>query len=183
MFLRKFETEGSRQRTFSRTRDQRVRHPSMGLDESWTDSDGKMRRPSIMRSNNSNSLAALQRKMRQFEPTYKMEPDEKPDVKSIKLILTETLQARFKDVSYESFQKSPTMNLARTNNEIHRKVKVMCPPRYRYIIELCCLENANQEFSMSSSFLWNKKLDSFTVAEFKNTSLIAVAVCHLIYTE
>ena len=72
--------------------DLKIPHPLTALEDSNTDSDGRSRRASMMRSNNANSMAALQRKLRRYEPTYKMQPDEKPDLASIKLVLLETLK-------------------------------------------------------------------------------------------
>ena len=51
------------------------------------------RRASIFRSNGP-GMADFRKKMRKVEPTYKLKPDERPDLASIRLVMAETLQSK-----------------------------------------------------------------------------------------
>jgi hypothetical protein len=58
---------------------------------------------------------------RKYEPTYKMEPDTKPNVADLKLILKETVQQCSEKINWQEFHK--TKALLRLNNLLHRKLK------------------------------------------------------------
>lgn len=84
-------------------------------------------------------------------------------------------------INYEYFGQEHS--LVKMNNEMHRKIKAIMPARYRFIIQLSCIENDNQDVSMCSIYLWNDKLDTYVTSKFTNSALIIIAVCHLIYME
>ena len=44
--------------------------------------------------NGGGGMAEFRKKMRSYEPTYKLEPDERPDQGSIKLVLLETIESK-----------------------------------------------------------------------------------------
>lgn len=46
-------------------------------------------------------------------------------------------------INYEYFGQEHS--LVKMNNEMHRKIKAIMPARYRFIIQLSCIENDNQE--------------------------------------
>ena len=123
-----------------------------------------------------------------------------------------SFSVKYGNLTYEAAMKE-RHGLSRFTNELHKKIKVMCPKRYRFILqenfqkkkstlqkkqktfmnttiyihnlflkinEVSIVQNENQDFAMSSNFLWNSEYDTFTSESFMNPSLIAVACCHFI---
>merc|ERR1712233_248337 len=116
------------------------------------------------------------------EPTFKMVPDSTPDLRLIKAIFFDSMKARCGSRSYKALS-ADGRTLMRINNEIHRKVKNILPERYRFILQLSLVEDYNQDFSLSSSFLWDDRFDTYVTAEFRTNTFILVTVCHLVYME
>ncbi|CAG5099808.1 Oidioi.mRNA.OKI2018_I69.XSR.g16696.t1.cds [Oikopleura dioica] len=62
-----------------------------------------------------------------YEPTYKLLPDEKPNLEVIRFVLTSVLK-NVPTVIDTSF-------VTKITSEIHDRVKLMMPKRYRFIIQ------------------------------------------------
>ncbi|CBY11540.1 unnamed protein product [Oikopleura dioica] len=110
-----------------------------------------------------------------------MEPDKKPNVADLKLILRETVQQCSEKINWQEFHK--TKALLRLNNLLHRKLKTMMPNRYRFVLQVMAFQPDEQDTKLSSSFLWNGAHDSYLTYKFEKFDLTVVAILHLIYTE
>ncbi|CAG5080351.1 Oidioi.mRNA.OKI2018_I69.PAR.g9550.t1.cds [Oikopleura dioica] len=116
-----------------------------------------------------------------YEPTYKMDPDDKPDIASMKLILEETVLQCSEKITWPEFHK--TKALLRLNNLLHRKIKAMMPKRYRFVLQVMAFEPDQQDAKLCSSFLWNGEHDTYLTYKFEKFDLTVVSILHLIYIE
>jgi len=135
-------------------------------------------------SRNSTVGLDLSRPRQNLENTYRIEPIGLPDISEINQIMVDVLATTLESVEYDY----PIVhNLIKAiNTEIHRRVKRILRDqarRHAMIIQVYCVENAGQDFSISSKWLWSEKYDNHTTAKYETSSLSAVAICHVIYTE
>jgi len=133
-------------------------------------------------TNGSNLLNNLKR-IRKFENTYQMEPSTgKPNRKTIKLLMSAILKRKCSKETFSSFTRE-SGNLSRLTNEMHRAIKAETPGRYRFIVQICCLEDLKQDLSIASSFLWSKDFDNLVTVTFRKDSFVLVSSCHFVYIE
>lgn len=116
-----------------------------------------------------------------FEPTYRMLPDERPELRDVKRILRSTLEDKCQGMNYEYFEEENS--LVKLNSIMHRRIKAILPNRYRFVLQLICLQNKNQDLSVGSSYLWDNDLDRFTRHIFRSCDLTILSTCHLVYLE
>ena len=62
------------------------------LNSDTQSSKAQSRRHSLFKA--SHGMAEFRKKMRSFEPTFKLEPDDQPNLASVKLVIYETLQSK-----------------------------------------------------------------------------------------
>ncbi|CBY39444.1 unnamed protein product [Oikopleura dioica] len=119
----------------------------------------------------------IKKEKERVEPTYKMDPGEKPDMKAIKFMMSRILKKKCTSMSWTS----PTT--LRTNEELHTQIKNILPTRYRLIVQVVAVRDEGQSFRSASNFLWNPKYDHYVSVEVKHGNLILHGSCFLIYLE
>ncbi|CAG5086503.1 Oidioi.mRNA.OKI2018_I69.PAR.g11234.t2.cds [Oikopleura dioica] len=119
----------------------------------------------------------IKKTQERVEPTFKMEPDEKPDIKAIKFMMSRILKKKCTSMS----RTNPTP--LRANEELHNQIKNILPTRYRLIVQVISVRDEGQTFRSASNFLWNPKYDYYVSVEVKHGNLILHGSCFLIYLE
>ena len=141
------------------------------------------------------------KKRKNYENTFRLEPDQKPKVGEIRKELQKSLDASCMDVEYQviepvRFSKSITQSM-------HTALKSLVPARYRFTVQeffklfyifsqyvkfwtnkkTVLIEEASQDISIGSKWLWNTETDTTLTIQHENQSMTAVVVVHLIYLE
>ena len=116
-----------------------------------------------------------------FENTYKMAPDKKFPIRSVKNILKEVLMENLTEASYEA---SACRQLSKTlSDELKNRVKKLNIQRYKVISMVYIGSLGSQAVRIGSRCLWDVNCDTYSSYEFKNNSLFAVAMVYGVYFE
>ncbi|XP_028413480.1 tctex1 domain-containing protein 1-B-like [Dendronephthya gigantea] len=116
-----------------------------------------------------------------YENTYKMAPNTAFPANKIKEVVEGILGRELKDIPYEA--ENCRQLTSRISDIIKREVKDLDLDRYKLVCIVHIGQRGNQEIKVGSRCLWDVRLDTFISAEYKNTSLFAIATVFGIYFE
>lgn len=116
-----------------------------------------------------------------YENTYKMAPNTAFPTNKIKEVVERILSRELKDIPYEA--ENCRLLTSRISDIIKREVKDLDLDRYKLVCIVHIGQRGNQEIKVGSRCLWDVRLDTFISAEYKNTSLFAIATVFGIYFE
>merc|ERR1719468_368522 len=85
-----------------------------------------------------------------YEPTYKLQPDEKPNLEVIRFVLSSVLKNAPSAIDNSA--------VAKITSEIHDRVKLMMPKRYRFIVQTFQIGNPSDS-KLASRSLWDSLTD------------------------
>lgn len=110
-----------------------------------------------------------------------MEPDEKYDICSIKRIIDDVLEEKFKDFEYNPLEVGPLCK--RTSLTIKDAVKKLGLDRYKIVCTVTVSQNRGQGVKQASRFLWDANRDNWVDSMYANSSLVVQATLYTLYYE
>jgi len=142
----------------------------------------KGRGDSIISIDNGNgSILDIQRRRKNYENTYKTEPDEKPQMKLVRDTISEII-----NVTCDGLEANHAFHMGLTttlNSEVHARLKKIIPRRHRMVVQTFLIEHNDQDIQIGSKWLWNPEHDDHVTVT-KSFSTFSVAVnAHFIYIE
>ena len=116
-----------------------------------------------------------------YENTYKMEPSNAFPETTIKRLVEKILIRELKDAKYDP--NDCRQLTTRISDIVKSQIKDLELERYKLVCIVHIGQLGNQEVKVGSRCLWDVKLDTYTSAEYQNTSLFAIATVFGIYFE
>ena len=116
-----------------------------------------------------------------YENTYRMEPENKPDLQEIRKVAEKTIHSFLEQTVYDAKRcrtMSNTISLA-----IREQVKLLVCKRYKVVCVVKIGENKSQGIRIASRCLWDDKKDNQVDVVYNNPSLFCVAAVYLVYCE
>merc|ERR1712142_8201 len=146
------------------------------------DLDRRGRGDSIISVNDANgSILDMQRRRKNYENTYKTEPDEKPQMKLVRETITDII-----NVTCDGLETNQAFHMGLTttlNSEVHARLKKIIPKRHRFVVQTFLIEHNDQDIQIGSKWLWNPEHDDHVTIT-KTFSTFSIAVnAHFLYIE
>merc|ERR1712189_29001 len=132
-------------------------------------------------TNSTNELMKKVKKRKNYQNTFRLAPDEKPKIGEIRNDLQKSLDASCMDVEYHMIE--PVRFSKSITQSMHMALKNLIPSRYRFTVQTILIEEADQDVSIGSKWLWNTETDTTLTIRHENQSMTAVVLVHLIYLE
>lgn len=119
--------------------------------------------------------------VKQYEPTYRMEPKEHYNEKTVYSIVKELIDEKLEGMIYS---KKYSGNLTKIiSNQIKEKVKALHYDRYRIICNVMLGENRGATVLATSRCAWDPKTDDFTSYSFQSKHLFCNVSVFAVYKE
>ena len=116
-----------------------------------------------------------------FLNTYKLYPDDKPNIRNIEKVIKKVVAVSTQDMAFEDCCDSNVCTVL--NNELHNRVKKLMPLRYRFLIQIIICEKADQDTCIATRWLWNDTYDNHCTVQTETPTMSVTVVFHSLYLE
>jgi len=113
--------------------------------------------------------------------TYQMEPSVKPCLGKIGEMLEDVIWANTENYTFHT--DTVNAKVLNINNSVHRRLRLLIPERYRFIVQTHLFTDNSQGITGRSRFVWNPETDNIAERTIRVKNLIANVTCFFIYTE
>merc|ERR1712002_146888 len=131
--------------------------------------------------NPQDSIMDIKMRRKNFQNTYKTEPDEKPQMEVIRNTMNDVIGGTCDGMHYDMAYNS---NLIVTlNSEIMKRIKTLTPSRYRLTVQTFLISKSDQDVHVASKWLWNPDHDNHVTVTYKTSSFSVITCAHFVYLE
>jgi hypothetical protein len=123
----------------------------------------------------------MTKKRKNYQNTFKLGPDEKPQMGKIREMMTDVVRGTCDEQDYARASNSNV--IVALNTELQRRVKTACPSRHRCCVQTFFVENKDQDFNVGTKWLWNPEHDDHATIRFETRDLCVIAIAHFVYLE
>ena len=84
----------------------------------------------------------MSKKRKNYQNTYKLSPDEKPEIAKIREMMTDIVHRTCEEQDYD--RAAATNIILALNNELQRRIKIICPKYHRCCVQTFLVQNKDQ---------------------------------------
>ena len=115
------------------------------------------------------------------EPTYKLDPDVRPNPTRIESYVQRYVTPMLNNYVYDAESASKYSRALAAS--VTDAMKHMDMPRYRFVVNVTIGGKCGQAFGLTSRCLWDDKRDNFATIQFKGKDYFIVITVHAVYLD
>lgn len=135
---------------------------------------------SVFHGSSSNEFD-VKRIKKNFENTYKLEPDAKMQLARIEGIAEDVMSDTLSGEDYDP--NKTRLLIKKVSDKVLQKVKELGIERYKFVVLVSIGEYKDQGVRLASRCLWDDKRDNWIEALYENSSMWAVTTVYGVYYE